>query len=90
MRLGEVVSSSLEDRRGYLTLAIISKRDNKLLLRRTEGIKEWLLQTQNIKPDLLEMPYFIHSNCGLIFDSVILLSVGMAENIGKPNRNHKE
>ena len=41
LRLNEVTFSSLEDRRGYLTLALISKKEGKLLLRRTEGIKEW-------------------------------------------------
>ena len=40
MRLSDISSSSLEDRRGYLTIAVISKREGKLLLRRTEGIKE--------------------------------------------------
>ena len=39
MRLSDISSSSLEDRRGYLTIAVISKREGKLLLRRTEGIK---------------------------------------------------
>ena len=39
MRLSDINSSSLEDRRGYLTIAVTSKREGKLLLRRTEGIK---------------------------------------------------
>ena len=39
MRLSDISSSSLEDRRGYLTIAVTSKREGKLLLRRTEGIK---------------------------------------------------
>jgi len=41
MRLSDISSNSLEDRRGYLTIAVVSKREGKLLLRRTEGIKEW-------------------------------------------------
>ena len=41
LRLNEITFSSLEDRRGYLTLALTSKKEGKLLLRRTEGIKEW-------------------------------------------------
>ena len=39
MRLSDITSNSLEDRRGYLTIAILSKRDGKFLLRRIEGIK---------------------------------------------------
>jgi len=41
IRLSDVDSVSLEDRRGYLTLVITSLREVKLLLRKTEGIKEW-------------------------------------------------
>ena len=41
IRLSDVDSVSLEDRRGYLTLVITSVREVKLLLRKTEGIKEW-------------------------------------------------
>ena len=44
MRLSDIISNSLEDRRGYLTIAIVSKREGKLLLRRTEGIKAEDLQ----------------------------------------------
>ena len=31
----------LEDRRGYLTLVVTAQREGKLLLRKTEGIREW-------------------------------------------------
>ena len=31
----------MEDRRGYLTLVMTTARDGKLILRKTEGIKEW-------------------------------------------------
>ena len=41
VRLTEITSNSIEDRRGYLTLAVTSKKEGKVLLRRTEGIKEW-------------------------------------------------
>ena len=41
IRLSEIISSILEDRRGYLTVAVTSKKEGKLLLRKTEGIKEW-------------------------------------------------
>jgi len=41
IRLSDVDSVTLEDRRGYLTLVITSLRDVKLLLRKTEGIKDW-------------------------------------------------
>jgi len=41
IRLSDVDSVTLEDRRGYLTLVITSLREVKLLLRKTEGIKEW-------------------------------------------------
>ena len=41
IRLSEITSSILEDRRGYLTVAVTSKKEGKLLLRKTEGIKEW-------------------------------------------------
>ena len=41
IRLSDVDSVSLDDRRGYLTLVITSLREVKLLLRKTEGIREW-------------------------------------------------
>jgi len=40
VRIGEVSTVRLEDRKGYLTLAVTSKQ-GRMLLRRTEGISEW-------------------------------------------------
>jgi len=39
--LSTVSSTSLEDRRGYLTLVVTAAREGRLLLRKTEGIREW-------------------------------------------------
>jgi len=39
--LASVSSANLEDRRGYLTLVVTAQREGKLLLRKTEGIREW-------------------------------------------------
>ena len=39
--MSSVSGCSLEDRRGYLTLVVTAQREGKLLLRRTEGIREW-------------------------------------------------
>ena len=36
-----MTSANLEDRRGYLTLVVTAQREGKLLLRKTEGIREW-------------------------------------------------
>ena len=41
MPLASVSSATLEDRRGYLTLVVTAQREGKLLLRKTEGIREW-------------------------------------------------
>ena len=41
VRLADIESVAVEERRGYLTLVITAPRDLKLLLRRTEGIREW-------------------------------------------------
>jgi len=40
VRISEVSTVRLEDRKGYLTLAVTSKQ-GRMLLRRTEGISEW-------------------------------------------------
>ena len=34
-------SLSLEDRRGYLTLVIFCQKEGRLVVRKTEGIREW-------------------------------------------------
>ena len=39
--LTSVSSANLEDRRGYLTLVVTAQREGRLLLRKTEGIREW-------------------------------------------------
>ena len=39
--LASVSSANLEDRRGYLTLVVAAQREGRLLLRKTEGIREW-------------------------------------------------
>jgi len=39
--LASVTSANLEDRRGYLTLVVTAQREGRLLLRKTEGIREW-------------------------------------------------
>ena len=43
MKLSCITSTSLEDKRGYLTLVLTTcyPRQGKLLLRKTEGIKDW-------------------------------------------------
>lgn len=48
--LTSVTSMSLEDRRGYLTIALYcqDKQHGKLVLRRTDGIREWFSVLQNI------------------------------------------
>jgi len=45
-----VRSLSLEDRRGYLTLALYceEKQHGKLVLRRTDGLREWFSVLQNV------------------------------------------
>jgi len=41
VRLSQVETISLEDKRGYLTLLLTTQRDGKILLRKPEGIKDW-------------------------------------------------
>ena len=41
VRVSEVTGHCLEERRGYLTLALQARKEGKLLLRKTEGIREW-------------------------------------------------
>ena len=41
MKLGDMSSLSLEDRRGYLTLVIFCQKEGRLVVRKTEGIREW-------------------------------------------------
>ena len=41
IRLSEIESLKLEERKGYLTLVLVTSRDSRLLLRKTEGIKDW-------------------------------------------------
>ena len=41
MKLTDMTSVSLEDRRGYLTLVICCQKEGRLLVRKTEGIREW-------------------------------------------------
>ena len=36
-----MLSVSLEDRRGYLTLVIFCQKEGRLVIRKTEGIREW-------------------------------------------------
>ena len=36
-----MLSVSLEDRRGYLTLVIFCLKEGRLVIRKTEGIREW-------------------------------------------------
>ena len=40
VRLSSLVSISLEERRGSLTL-VLGLREGRLVMRRTEGIREW-------------------------------------------------
>jgi len=49
--LSSVKSMALEDRRGYLTIAIYcqEKHHGKIVLRRTDGIREWFSVLQNIQ-----------------------------------------
>ena len=37
----EIENLKLEERKGYLTLVLVTSRDSRLLLRKTEGIKDW-------------------------------------------------
>ena len=41
VRLSQVGSITLEDKRGYLTLVLTTQRDGKILLRKPEGIRDW-------------------------------------------------
>ena len=41
IRLSEIENLSIEERKGYLTLVLVTSRDSRLLLRKTEGIREW-------------------------------------------------
>lgn len=41
IRLSEIESLKMEERKGYLTLVLVTSRDSRLLLRKTEGIKDW-------------------------------------------------
>jgi len=41
IKLSEVDSIELLDKRGYLTICLILSREGKVFLRRTEGIREW-------------------------------------------------
>ena len=41
VRLADVETVELLDRRGYLTIVVTLNREGKMFLRRTEGIKEW-------------------------------------------------
>ena len=41
IRLSEIDNLSIEERKGYLTLVLVTARDSRLLLRKTEGIRDW-------------------------------------------------
>jgi len=41
IRLSDLSSVNLEDRRGYLTLVISSLKEGRLVVRKTEGIRDW-------------------------------------------------
>ena len=41
MKLSDLSSVSLEDRRGYLTLVIFCQKEGRMVVRKTEGIREW-------------------------------------------------
>ena len=41
VRLSDMTSVSLEDRRGYLTLIIFCQKEGRIVIRKTEGIREW-------------------------------------------------
>merc|ERR1719273_2516561 len=41
VKLNHIESVELLDRRGYLTLSITVAKEGKMLLRKTEGIREW-------------------------------------------------
>ena len=41
IRLSEIENLSIEERKGYLTLVLVTVRDSRLLLRKTEGIRDW-------------------------------------------------
>ena len=41
IRLSEIDNLSIEERKGYLTLVLVTSRDSRLLLRKTEGIRDW-------------------------------------------------
>jgi len=41
IRLSEIENLNIEERKGYLTLVLVTARDSKLLLRKTEGIRDW-------------------------------------------------
>ena len=48
INLSDVEKVTLEDRRGYLTLVITTLRDVRLILRKTEGIKEWCKSIEHL------------------------------------------
>ena len=39
--MSEIENLSIEERKGYLTLVLATQRDSRLLLRKTEGIRDW-------------------------------------------------
>ena len=39
--MSEIENLSIEERKGYLTLVLATARDSRLLLRKTEGIRDW-------------------------------------------------
>jgi len=41
VKLSDLSSVSLEDRRGYLTLVIFCQKEGRMVVRKTEGIREW-------------------------------------------------
>ena len=47
MSLSEVEGVELVERRGYLTLSLGMGKEGRLLLRRTEGIRDWFLLVQS-------------------------------------------
>jgi hypothetical protein len=48
VRLVDVEGVELVERRGYLTLSLqLRGREGRVLLRRTEGIRDWLLSLQD-------------------------------------------
>ena len=41
VKLSDLSSVSLEDRRGYLTLVVFCQKEGRMVIRKTEGIREW-------------------------------------------------